>query len=186
MATFPDLTTFDHFADEAAPAGAGTLTLPIRGREYTWHAGRLSVWAMLMLQRLDQQIADATRKAAAGEPVDMDAVALSTADEQRLDRELIGDDNLARMAADGVMWPEALHVASTLTAWYLNGQGAALKVWERNGEGEKADPPARAASTRTAGSSTRKKTAQARSGGARSSRTGTSSRPRSKRRTAST
>ena len=88
MATFPDLTTFNHFVDEARPDGKGTLTLPIRGREYTWHAGRMSVWAMLHLQRLDAEITAAQVKLAAGETVDMGQIVMSTADEQRLDREM--------------------------------------------------------------------------------------------------
>src|SRR4051794_34482223 len=119
MATFPDLRDYDHFADEASPDGKGTLTLPIGGHTYTWHAGRLSVWAMLQLQRLDLIITEATRKMAAGEDVDADEVLLSTADQKRLDRELVGADNLAKMAEDGIGWAEAMHVAATLSAWYL-------------------------------------------------------------------
>jgi len=188
MATFPDLSSVDHFlAETSEPGGeAATLTLPIRGRQYTWRAGELSLWAMLKMRRLDEQIAEAGRKAAAGEPYASE-IALTTVEQRRLDRDLIGEENLASMAEDGVMWPEANHVAATLLTWHLRGHDAALAVWSMKDREVTPDPPARAASTKTAGSSTtRKKPARTRSAGGTSSRTGHSSKRTSTASTATT
>jgi hypothetical protein len=183
MATLPDLSTFDHWAGET---GGATLTLPIRGKSYTWRAGDLSLWAMLTLRRLDEKAREIADKVARDEPVDDLEIALTDAEQKRLDLDLLGDQ-LDRMTEDGVRWPEALHVSATLLTWHLRGHRAAVDAWARKNEERPADPPAPAASTTTAGSSTRKKTpARARSGGATSSRSGTSSKQTSTASTTST
>jgi hypothetical protein len=171
MATLPDLTSFDHWQSETAGAA---LTLPIRGKSYMWRTGDLSLWGMLTLQRLEQKMRDLTARKARGDDVDPTELALTTAEQRRLDRDLLGD-NLDQMVADGVKWAEALHVSATLLTWHLRGEDAAKAKWARTEE-KPADPPAPAASTKTAGSSTRSKaTARSRSAGRTSSPTGTSS-----------
>lgn len=139
MPTFPDLRTYDRSSTEDP---AVTLTLPIRGHEYTWRSGDLSVWAMLQLQRLNEHLVKIARQVAAGENVDPNERVLTSSDHLRLQRELIGDGNLARMDADGIRWADATRVASTLLAWYLRGEDAAMAAWSK---GETAKPAAKRA-----------------------------------------
>ena len=185
MATFPDLTDFDHYLTETSEPGsdAATLSLPIRARTYTWRAGDLSLWAMLKLRRLDEQITEAIRRRETGEEV-TEQLGLTTAEQRRLDLDLIGKATLQQMSDDGVRWTETQRVAATLLTWHLRGHAAALATWSRGSKEEKpADPPARAASTKTAGSSTR---TPRRSGGGSSSGTGRSSKRTSTASTKST
>lgn len=182
MATLPNLSEFEHFLDETTDA---TLTLPIRDREYTWQSGDLSIAAMLLMQRVESATREIGAALAAGKPVDPNRVVLTNAEDLRLTRELVGPDTLTQLAADGVKWRELQHIVATLMTWHLNGEQAARKVWARGQEDQPADPPAPAASTKTAGSSTRK-TPASRSAGGKSSRTGRSSKPTSTASTKST
>jgi len=189
MATFPDLSTVDHFLSETSPEGseAATLSLPIRGRTYTWHKGGLTLWAMLKIQRLNQQILDAARRSAEGDESAAAEIALTNAEQDRMDRDLMGEDVIEQMAEDGVTWAQANHVSTTLLTWHMRGRDAALAVWTMAGRETKTDPPARAASTKTAGSSTTtRRPAKPRSGGRKSSGTGGSSKRTSPASTTST
>lgn len=129
MATFPDLATLDH--GKAAVSKAATLTLPIRGHEYTWRTSDLTLRAMLALQRLDEQTREIVAKAARGEDVDETETVLTDVEEEQLVDDLIGVENRARMSDDGVKWRELQLVLSVLIAWYMQGEAAARKVWER-------------------------------------------------------
>jgi hypothetical protein len=181
VATLPDLSSFTQFLDEATEE---TLTIPIRGKQYTWKAGDLSVTAMLLIQRVEATYREIAAKLAADQPIDPTLVVLTDAEDQRLMRELIGEATLGRLADDGVKWHELQHIVSTLSTWHLRGEQAAREKWAR-GEGEPERPPAVAASTKTAGSSTTRTTPR-RSGGRKSSPTGRSSKPTSTASTAST
>jgi hypothetical protein len=173
VATFPDLSTFDHFVTQSVTADP--LVLPIRGRTYSFDPADLTTGAMLMLQRVEVESVEIARKIAAGEEIDPNVIVMNDDEEAQFGIELIGKANLDQMSADGVKWPETQHVMATLMAWYLHGDKAALAIWSGGKENKPADPPARAASTKTAGSSTRRKKRRPRSVGRTSSRGGTSS-----------
>lgn len=128
MPTFPDLCTLDHW-QKAVDADAQTLTLPVRGREYTWKSSGLLMRSMLQLRQLDEQTRTIAAKLAAGTAIDPADVVLSDTDEQQLGEDLIGADNLAQMADDGVTWAEVQHVVMVLMAWYLHGEEAARGLW---------------------------------------------------------
>ena len=177
MATFPDLRSLNAFLAEANHT---TLALPIGGREYTWDAHDLPLRAMLKLQRVELEAKEISRRIEAGETINPNVIVMDDAAEQQFGEDLIGQANLDQMATDGVTWAEVQHVMATLMAWYLNGEHAAHAVWTGELSEVTADPPAPAGSTPTAGSSTTRNTPPARgSGGSRSSRTGTSSKPTS-------
>ncbi|HEU5475715.1 MAG TPA: hypothetical protein VFV67_34170 [Actinophytocola sp.] len=184
MTTFPDLADIGHFLQEA---DGETLTLPVRGKNYTWRAGAITIRANLRLQQARAGIETIQRKLAAGEKVDPTVELLPGVDEDEFAADLIGQAVIDQMAADGVMLDELQHIGLTLMTWHLSGEAAARAMWlgQVAAEGD-ADPPARGSgSTRTAGSSTRKP-ARAGSAGQRSSRAGRSSKPVSKRTTGST
>lgn len=173
MATFPDLRSFDHFTSQTI--AGDPLVLPIGGRTYSFDPSKLTTSAYLTLQRVQTQTDEIARKIDAGEKVDSNTIVMNDDQEKRFGHELLGDDVIAELAADGVLWSETQHVMTTVMSYYLYGEAAALAIW--SGEGNKpADPPARAASTKTAGSSTTRTKAKPRSGGPRSSRNGGSSR----------
>lgn len=69
---------------------------------------------------------------AAGEKPDPSAIVLTDDEEKQLGDDLIGADNLARMADDGVLWSEVQHVMMVLMAWYMQGEQAARALWEGN------------------------------------------------------
>ncbi|GAB3471964.1 DUF7426 family protein [Actinophytocola sediminis] len=171
MATFPDLSSFDHYMSEV---DGGTLTLPIRGRDWTWRAGELSMWAMLKIHHVQRESARVLAAIAAGEPRDPGQLILDDADDARLSREIVGDARAAELVEAGATVAEYNHIVRTLLSWHVSGEAAALATWSRTGKETKPDPPARAASTKTAGSSTTRKKATG-SRGTRSSRTGTTS-----------
>lgn len=184
MATFPDLAAYDHFASQVI--AGDPLVLPIRGKHYVFDPNRLTTGAFLTLQRVQVESAEIARKLDAGEKVDPNVIVMTDAEEKRFGRELLGEETLAQLAADGVLWAETQHIMNTVMSYYLFGEKAAFAIW--TGEGAKpADPPARAASTKTAGSSTtRTKAATPRSAGRKSSPRGTSSKPTSRASTKST
>lgn len=184
MTTFPDLQDLNLFLQEANDV---TLTLPVRGKEYTWRAGAITIRANLRLQQARAGLAAIQRKLAAGEPADANLEILPDVDEDEFAADLIGEATIEQMAADGVTVVELQHIGLTLMAWHLQGEDAARAMWvgEMAG-GADADPPVQGpGSTKTAGSSTRKprKTASA---GRRSSPSGRTSKPVSKRTTRST
>lgn len=171
MATFPDLASFDHFVTETVTADP--LVLPIRGRSYSFDPGKITAGAYLKMQRVEQETRQIAAKIARGEKIDPNIIVMDDESERRFGIELLGQANLNQMVDDGLLWTEVQHVMSTVMAYYLAGERAALAIW--SGEGVKpADPPARAASTKTAGSSTTRPKVP-RSAGQKSSRAGTSS-----------
>jgi hypothetical protein len=176
MATLPDLTSFDHWQAET---NGRTLTLPIRGNEYTWRAGELSMWAVLKMRHVQQVTAQVQADLAAGREVDKQRVILTDEEDARLTNDLLGDQR-EKMLVDGVRAAEWGHIVRTLINWHLSGEKAARVYWARvQGEEAPADPPACAASTKTAGSSkTTRRTTGSR--GTRSSNTGRSSKPTSR------
>lgn len=177
MATFPDLSSFDHYMSEVE---GRSLTLPIRGREWTWRAGQLTMWAMLKVQHVQRETVRIHAALVAGEDVDREQLILTDDEDRRLSREVVGEQRAAELIDAGITLDEYNLVVRTLITWHVNGETAALAVWTGAKEDKPADPPARAASTKTAGSSktTRPKTTASR--GTRSSNTGRSSKPTSR------
>ena len=184
MAILPDLATYDHFATQVI--AGDPLVLPIRGRRYEFDPKALTAGAYLTLQRVQAESIEISRKLAAGEKIDPNVIVMTDEQEEKFGIELIGQSNMDRMVADSVLWTEVQLVMATLMAYYLHGEAAATAIWSGDAGKVKADPPARAASTKTAGSSTTRKTAKPRSGGRKSSPTGTSSRRTSTASTKST
>ncbi|GLW91769.1 DUF7426 family protein [Actinokineospora globicatena] len=187
MTTFPDLTTLNHYQDET---GDHTLTLPIKGVNYTWDAGRLPYRTGLVLQRLRaaaralfeaQQEAERT-----GDPIDESTIpSLDDFDAGQFERDLLGEMH-DRLAADAVSTQDMRRVLDTLQTWYLYGEDAALETWKGTLPEADARPPAQGpASTKRPGGSS-KRTTGSRSTGAGSSRSGTSSKRASRRSTTST
>lgn len=184
MATFPDLAGYDHY--HAQVLAGDPLVLPIRGRTYSFDPRKLTTGAFLRMQRVQAESVEIARKLAVGEKIDPNVIVMTDEEEEQFGRELLGEDMLAQLAADGVLWAETQHLMNTVMAYCLYGEKAAHAIWAGE-EAKPADPPARAASTKTAGSSTTRKTpAKPRSGGRKSSATGTSSRRTSTASTKST
>ncbi|MDQ3579719.1 MAG: hypothetical protein M3443_19420 [Actinomycetota bacterium] len=187
MTTFPDLSGLSHFQQET---NGKSLTLPIRGKNYTWTAGALPLAAALEIQALRvqalavfeaQQAAEKT-----GEPLDTSKIVpRETMSDRDFERMLIGEEATTALSTDGVLLAEYNRVYHTLLAWHMYGEQAARTTWIGD-EGD-AVPPAEAASgsTKTGGSSkpTSPRKAPA---GRKSSRVGTSSKPRSRPPTRST
>lgn len=177
MPTFPDL---DRFLSEAADE---PLVLPIRGRRYTFTAA-IPIEAGLRLTRAREEVEKYARALASGEQPDPDLTLLDDASEAVLLRQLIGPDNLAKMEADGITWPEARRVGLTLMAWHLAGPDAALAAWQGQIEAGDARPPVNSSSssdlrTSPSGSTTTRShsfgsSRRRRSGGRRSSKCGRS------------
>jgi hypothetical protein len=71
----------------------------------------------------------------------------SDGDAQEVERELLGEEGLARLDQLGVIGPARTRVISTLVFWHIGGQEVAEAVWEG-----KAQAPNRETRRRTAGS----------------------------------
>jgi hypothetical protein len=168
------VTTFPEFIYETSET-PDTLTLPIRGHEYTWTRGHLPLRSALALRAVGRAVETGA---------DTD-VALPEDDAVQLLNDLVGEETRALMIERGGTLEEYDRVESTLLAWHLYGVKAARVAWDNKGGGGDADPPAVSGSTKTAGSSTRKSAATARRS-TTSSRAGTSSKRASKPRTTST
>lgn len=132
-----------------------TKELPIHGRKVAF-PGTVSAWAGQLLMAIRHA---AEESAAAGSP-DADPVdlvlasgAATEADALELERELFGD-GAAVLDELGVIGEARAHVASTLVAWHLGGEEAALRAWEAGPKG-KAPAPNRATRRRMAGSSSK-------------------------------
>ena len=142
MATFPDLSNF------VADTTDDGLTLPIRGRDYTFHSS-LPFGRALQVQKIRAEASrlfDARLKGEENPAPSPDFLtAMADYDETETYLDLIGDEMRAKLIADEVPWEDVLHVGATLLAWHMNGEAVALRVWTR-GKLEDADnrPPAEA------------------------------------------
>lgn len=112
-----------------------TLTLPIRGKEYTFPPISGRRW--LKLQRLGPEIGRAVKAEVSGQEYDIDAELVTDEDEQALLNDLCGDQ-LKAMLDDGVTGGELKLVLATLIVFHLMDRKAAEAVW--NAQGEAAAP----------------------------------------------
>jgi hypothetical protein len=152
VTTFPDLRQFQ---DDTTDDG---LTLPINGREYTFHS-KLPYGRALQVQALRAEADRIFRAQLAGEATpEMFAESverLGDYDETAIYKDLIGDEMQAQLIADKVDYETVLHVGATLLAWHLNGEAVARRVWSFGKEADPNRPPAKASGTSTARTTSR-------------------------------
>jgi hypothetical protein len=123
-----------------------TLTLPIRGKSYTFPDISAERW--LKLERLGPEIGRAVKAELAGNAYDVDLELVGDDDQDALMRDLCGD-TLQEMLDDGVRASELKLVLATLIVFHLLDSDHAELVWNSGGE---APAPSRAA-RRQAGAS---------------------------------
>lgn len=185
MTTFPDLEKFQ------SEVHHDTLTLPVGGKKYSF-VGSLSIERGLQFQQMREEgrrILEAAQNNEKYEPSQQVRELLDALDGNNLYLELIGDDQLAQLKADGVDYDTMIHIGVTLYSWYVAGESVAKRVWTRGTlEDDDVRPPAKSSATSARPrTSPKKSTTKQRNGsaprrtrGATSSSGGNSSKPTSR------
>lgn len=128
MPTFPDLARFQQSVNREP------LTLPINGKTYEFPPD-IPLRAGITIARLREEVAQIAISRALGTPPNPNAELLDDFSETTLMKDLIGDDVLKQMEADGLKWTgEVERVGKTLIQWHLFNEDAARAVWEGAGE----------------------------------------------------
>lgn len=152
MTTFPQIKAFE---DEVAGAAIG---LPLRGKVYAFPTA-LPFELGLKMRVMTEEAHRAAKAVEQGiEYRVKDGARELFGDKQMHEvyRELIGESMLETLVADGVTWPETLHIGETLFLYHTAGLEVALMVWQsaEPAEGD-ANPPVRRPAARS-GSTGRK------------------------------
>lgn len=185
MTTFPELT------DSVAEASGEPLRLPYKGTTYEF-TGDLSIKRALEFNMMRAEGQRMLAAELAGEEYDSTAFReqFKTFDQETMYLELIGDENLELMKANGLKYSEMVHFGLTLYSWHMVGSAAALRTWTKQ-DGDDRPPvegsgTSKARTTSRTGSTTKTSRKPAASHGKITSRAGASSKRTSTASTGST